>query len=118
MVTDSRRPAPGLHVSRSKIFSCRELANIRPKAAANRCKSRRSIPAKYFAFSVRDLDPPIPAKSFIAIHLYLSTGAQNSLSFGTGLPAAYRLLADSLRAAHPVTFFGTRPCYAGSSGGS
>ncbi len=40
-----------------------------------------------------------------------------SLYSGTGSAAAYRMLADSLRLDHPVTFFGRSPCYAGSSGG-
>src|SRR5271170_1786194 len=116
----NRLPAPRARASRLA-----QQDFFMPRARKYPAKSRRESlqiptlnPRKYFAFSVRDLDHPIPANSFIAIHLSLSTGAQKSLSFGTGLPAAYRLLADSLRAAHPVTFFGTRPCYAGSSGGS
>jgi hypothetical protein len=44
---------------------------------------------------------PAPAKSFTVIHLSFSTGAKISLSFGTGSFAPYRLLADSLRGAHP-----------------
>jgi len=80
--------------------------------AKNRAKLSHQNLAKKSAFFDPNVLEHFPANSFTAIHLSLSTGAKNCLSVGTGFSEAYRMLADSPRATHPVTIFGTCPCYA------
>src|SRR6202521_4340838 len=91
----------------TRIF-CR---NIHPKSIFRRAKNYSTVVGR---LSRRLSHEKCDKKCFLP----LGTGAKNSLYFSTGFRAAYRLLADSPRTAHPVPTSRMSACYAAYSSGS